>query len=160
MYVQCFILFLQSVDSSAAKVPRMKSAPHETGVPGQPGDPGPPGYRGSPGSRGPIGPSGEPGMRGPRGYDGVDGVRGRSGQSGTPGLKGQRGKQGLPGADGPPGPPGPSGCVCNNMFIVLDDYGFLKNTFSTLPPNIIGIKYRPEPQPCNRGISMLMLIFY
>ena len=59
------------------------------------------------------------------GYRGADGVTGRTGSGGLPGLKGFAGWRGLPGNAGPPGPPGPPGCVCNNLIIYLDRYGFL-----------------------------------
>ena len=59
------------------------------------------------------------------GYRGADGVTGRTGPSGLPGPKGFAGWRGLPGNAGPPGPPGPPGCVCNNLIIYLDRYGFL-----------------------------------
>ena len=81
---------------------------------------------------------------GPKGYSGVQGVRGRVGQNGSPGAKGDTGRRGLPGLDGPPGPPGPPGCVCNNLFFILDDYGFVKNTFRVLPKNISDIIYTPS----------------
>ncbi|XP_065892786.1 uncharacterized protein [Dysidea avara] len=123
----------------------------ESGTPGEPGDPGPQGFRGSLGSKGLRGPSGDPGTRGPRGYDGPDGVRGRPGQNGSPGVKGVHGSRGLPGLDGPQGPPGPPGCVCNNLFILLDDYGFVKNSFSTLPQNSTGIEYEAETLSCARA---------
>ena len=61
------------------------------------------------------------------GYRGVDGVTGRTGPSGLPGPKGFVGWRGLPGNTGPPGPPGPPGCVCNNLILYLDRYGFLVN---------------------------------
>jgi len=59
------------------------------------------------------------------GYRGADGVTGRTGPAGRPGPKGFPGWRGLPGNAGPPGPPGPPGCVCNNLIIYTDKYGFL-----------------------------------
>ena len=59
------------------------------------------------------------------GYRGADGVTGRTGPSGLPGPKGFAGWRGIPGNAGPPGPPGPPGCVCNNLILYLDRYGFL-----------------------------------
>ena len=67
-------------------------------------------------------------MRGPRGIDGTDGVPGKSGPDGVSGLKGYPGPQGPPGPRGPPGPPGLPGCMCNNVVIKLDQYGFVKRT--------------------------------
>ena len=95
------------------------------GYKGQRGEKGFHGPRGPPGYRGEAGPSGLPGAKGPVGYGGANGVPGRTGPSGLPGPKGFAGLRGLPGNPGPPGPPGPSGCVCNNLIIYLDRYGFL-----------------------------------
>ena len=89
------------------------------GSKGQRGSKGPPGHKGN------AGPPGLPGVKGPMGYRGADGVTGRTGPSGLPGPKGFAGWRGIPGNAGPPGPPGPPGCVCNNLIIYLDRYGFL-----------------------------------
>ena len=102
--------------------------------------------------RGPPGLKGDLGLSGPKGFEGAVGAQGRNGHSGTPGIKGSRGKQGLPGPDGPPGPPGPPGCVCNNLFIALDDYGFVKNTFASLPKINSGVLYNPKTLLCIRGM--------
>jgi len=56
------------------------------------------------------------------GHRGADGVTERTGSTGHPGPKGFPGWRGLPGNAGPPGPPG---CVCNNLIIYTDRYGFL-----------------------------------
>ena len=45
----------------------------------------------------------------------------------------------------------PPGCLCNNLFILLDDYGFVKNTFSALPHNTTGIEYKPDVLSCFRS---------
>ncbi|XP_065921053.1 collagen alpha-1(I) chain-like isoform X2 [Dysidea avara] len=145
----------QSANLTTPRRKRPSQNIYGSGMPGEPGEPGPQGYRGSPGPRGPLGPSGDPGIRGSRGFDGADGVRGRDGPAGTTGTKGLRGKQGLPGPDGPPGPPGPPGCVCNNLFILLDDYGFVKNTSSVLPQNNSDIGYKPETLTCVRGPTVV-----
>lgn len=97
-----------------------------TGMPGEQGEQGPPGYEGPKGFKGATGPPGSGGVRGPRGIDGVDGAPGKIGPSGATGLKGYRGRRGAPGPRGPPGPPGPPGCMCNNVIIRLDKYGFVK----------------------------------
>ena len=99
-----------------------------TGIPGEQGDQGPHGYEGPKGFKGATGLPGDDGVRGPRGIDGVDGVPGKTGPNGVTGLKGFPGEKGLPGPRGPPGPPGPPGCVCNNVIIKLDKYGFVKKT--------------------------------
>ena len=77
---------------------------------------------------GATGQKGDPGMRGLKGFKGVNGVPGKPGYNGKQGIKGQPGQQGLPGPTGPRGPPGPPGCVCNNLIILLDKYGFVSRT--------------------------------
>ena len=69
------------------------------------------------------------------GYRGVNGVTGRTGPSGLPGPKGYAGWRGLPGNAGPPGPPGPPGCVCNNLILYLDRYGFLVDPVNSTEEN-------------------------
>ena len=114
-----------SVDSKSS--PKMRSFYYPTsyGLKGQRGDVGFRGPKGPPGLRGSAGSPGSPGVKGPIGYRGADGVTGRTGPSGLQGPKGFAGYRGLPGNAGPPGPPGPPGCVCNNLIIYLDRYGFL-----------------------------------
>jgi len=75
-----------------------------------------------------TGSPGYPGRRGPKGYKGANGVLGRTGSNGKPGSKGRHGRRGLPGPTGPPGPPGPPGCMCNNLIIMLDKYGFVSKS--------------------------------
>ena len=70
------------------------------------------------------------------GYRGADGVTGRTGPSGLPGPKGFAGWRGLPGSAGPPGPPGQPGCVCNNLILYLDRYGFLINPSTITEENV------------------------
>ena len=100
------------------------------------------GQHGSRGARGPTGPKGHrgkggingvDGIRGPKGFRGVDGVIGKTGPYGPPGPKGPVGPKGPRGPTGPPGPPGPSGCVCNNIKIFQDRYGFVRIP-SLIPP--------------------------
>ena len=98
------------------------------GIPGRPGPRGPRGPQGPPGSVGRTGLPGSPGMRGPRGFKGVNGVPGKPGSYGKQGIKGRPGRRGSPGPTGPRGPPGPPGCVCNNLVILLDKYGFVSRT--------------------------------
>jgi len=98
------------------------------GTPGEQGDQGPPGYQGPKGFKGATGPPGRNGVRGPSGINGANGIPGKSGPNGVIGPKGYPGRQGPPGPRGPPGPPGPPGCVCNNVVIKLDKYGFVKKT--------------------------------
>ena len=69
---------------------------------------------------------------GPKGFRGVKGVSGRNGSNGKQGEKGDLGPQGLLGPTGPPGPPGPPGCVCNNLIILLNRYGFVRRYSSML----------------------------
>ena len=85
---------------------------------------------------GETGSPGSPGARGPKGFKGVNGVTGRAGSNGKQGDKGRLGRRGLPGPTGPPGPPGPSGCVCNNLIILLNRYGFVKR--NTKVPSTLG----------------------
>ena len=99
--------------------------PDGYGIKVQRGDIGSRGPKGPPGHRGNAGSPGLPGVKGPMGYRGANGVTGRTGPSGLPGPKGYTGWRGLPGNAGPPGLPGPSGCVCNNLILYLDRYGFL-----------------------------------
>ena len=96
------------------------------GIPGRPGPRGAHGEKGPPGSIGETGSPGSLGSRGSKGFRGVNGVLGRTGSNGKPGGKGRLGRRGVPGPTGPPGPPGPPGCVCNNLIILLDKYGFVK----------------------------------
>ena len=91
---------------------------------------GPRGQKGTQGSVGENGSPGSPGWRGPKGFKGNKGVSGRTGSNGKPGSKGRLGPPGIPGLTGPPGPPGPPGCVCNNLIILLDKYGFVRHTKS------------------------------
>ena len=44
--------------------------------------------------------------------------------------------------------------MCNNLFILLDDYGFVKNSFSALPQNSTGIEYEAETLSCARGNNL------
>ena len=112
------------------------------GRPGRPGPRGPRGPRGPPGSIGETGSPGTPGRRGPKGLKGVKGVLGRTGSNGNPGDKGQLGQQGVQGPTGPPGPPGPPGCVCNNLMIMLDKYGFVRRNIKVPELNI----FKPDPK--------------
>ena len=107
------------------------------GFPGRPGARGPRGQRGPPGSIGATGSPGIPGVRGPKGFQGANGVPGRTGSNGKPGSKGPLGQKGFPGPTGPPGPPGPPGCVCNNLIIMLDKYGFVSR--STRPSTLTNL---------------------
>lgn len=51
---------------------------------------------------------------------------GKTGPFGAPGPKGPTGAKGPRGPTGPPGPPGLPGCVCNNLIIYQDRYGFVR----------------------------------
>ena len=113
------------MDGTSSPKIRPSFYPTSYGSKGQHGDTGLRGPKGPPGYRGKIGSPGLPGVKGLMGYRGADGVTGRTGPSGLPGPKGFAGLRGLPGNAGPPGPPGPPGCVCNNLIIYLDRYGFL-----------------------------------
>ena len=77
-------------------------------------------------------------MRGQKGVKGIKGTTGRTGSNGKPGDKGRLGRQGLPGPTGPPGPPGPPGCVCNNLIILLDKYGFVKKNTEVPINKVLG----------------------
>ena len=98
---------------------------------GIPGSPGPRGYRGPLGQMGGNGSPGSLGDQGPKGFEGAKGFRGEYGVQGMTGIKGQLGRQGRPGPVGPPGPPGPPGCLCNNLIIVLNNYGFVQESYSS-----------------------------
>ena len=115
----------RSVGSRSSPKTRSFYYPVGHGFKGQRGHIGFRGPKGTPGLRGSAGSPGSPGVKGPMGYRGADGVTGRTGPSGLQGPKGFAGYRGLPGNAGPPGPPGPPGCVCNNLIIYLDRYGFL-----------------------------------
>ena len=102
----------------------------ESGIPGKPGPQGPRGEKGPPGSIGETGSPGKRGKQGPKGFKGVNGVPGRTGSNGKQGEKGKHGPQGFLGPTGLPGPPGPQGCVCNNLIILLNKYGFVTRNSS------------------------------
>ena len=101
-----------------------------SGIPGRPGPRGPHGEKGPTGSIGETGSPGSQGTKGSKGFRGVKGVPGRTGSNGKPGDKGRHGRQGFRGPTGPPGPPGPPGCVCNNLIILLNKYGFVTRNSS------------------------------
>ena len=130
MYIYTHINFVQSMEE--IKVSRITSSQRSggNGIPSKKGPRGPQGQKGHQGSAGEKGSRGNPGIRGPKGYKGKKGVSGRTGSNGDPGSKGRLGQRGIPGPRGPPGPPGPPGCVCNNLIILLDKYGFVKHSES------------------------------
>ena len=92
------------------------------------------------------------------GYRGANGVTGRTGPSGLPGPKGYSGWRGLPGNAGPPGLPGPPGCVCNNLILYLDRYGFLVDPVNITEENDDD---RVEVNvTCIRSMSLLLIMIY
>ena len=126
----------------------------ENGIPGRPGPRGPRGPKGFPGSVGEKGSLGSPGRRGPKGLKGDKGVSGRTGSYGKPGSKGRLGQQGIPGPTGPPGPRGPPGCVCNNLIILLDKYGFVRRNTRVPDLNIFNLaRIRPNTKILDLPIS-------